>query len=251
MTGSATLIQKEDKIKDIVLNDYRTADVFLKHGIQFCCGGNIALEQICASADLNLTKIMEDLENISTSTLIGHDIRFQNWEPAFLAEFIVQIHHQYLKNNFSIVKGYVQLFLDSHQSKYPDLQDLAELLGQLIAEVTIAMQDEEEIYFPYIKRITHAFLRREPYGDLLMRTLRKPLKVIGTRNDSIRELLNKIRMITSEYSPPVNSCVTHKVTFFKLKQFDTDIRQHLYLEDDVLIPKAIQIEKDLLILNTP
>jgi regulator of cell morphogenesis and NO signaling len=124
-------------------------------------------------------------------------------------------------------------------------------MNQLVREVSVAMQDEEEIFFPYIKRIAHAFLRRESYGDLLMRTLRKPLKVIVSRNDSIYHLLNKIRLITSDYTPPGKACVTHKVTFYKLSQIDNDLRQHLYLENEVLIPKAIQIEKELLILNAP
>ena len=251
MKRQAIVIRKEDSIRDIVLSDYRTANVFTRYGIIFCCGGNIPLEQVCASKDIDVLDILEELERATTTIQIGSDIRFQDWDASFLAEFIVQVHHQHLKNSFPIVKGYVQLFLDGHKSKYPELEDLGELVDHLIMETTVAMQDEEDIYFPYIKRIAHAYLRREPYGDLLMRTLRKPLKVIGTRNDSIKQLLNKIRLITSDYVAPENSCVTHKVTFFNLNQLDTDIRQHLYLENDILIPKAMQIEKDLLILNTP
>jgi len=251
MKRQAIVIRKENSIRDIVLSDYRTADIFLKYGIKFCCGGNLPLEQVCTSMNIDVTEIVEELERASTTIQIGNDIQFQDWEPSFLSEFIVQVHHQHLKNSFPIVRGYVQLFLDSHQSKYPDLKDLGELIDQLTMETTVAMKDEEEIYFPYIKRIAHAFMRRESYGDLLMRTLRKPLKIIGTRNDSIKQLLNKIRLITSDYVAPENSCVTHKVTFFNLNQLDTDIRQHLYLENDILIPKAMQIEKELIILNTP
>ena len=251
MTRQAIVIRKEDSIRDIVLSDYRTADIFSKYGIKFCCGGNLSLEQVCASMNFEVSEILEELERACATIQIGNDIRFQDWEPSFLSEFIVQVHHQHLKNSFPVVKGYVQLFLDSHQAKYPDLKDLGELVDQLIIESSVAMQDEEEIYFPYIKRIAHAFLRRESYGDLLMRTLRKPLKIIGTRNDSVKQVLNKIRLITADYVAPVNGCVTHKVTFFNLKQLDTDIRQHLYLENEILIPKAMQIEKDLLILNTP
>ena len=251
MNRQAIVIRKEDSIRDIVLGDYRTADIFSKYGIKFCCGGNLSLEKACASMNIDLSGIVGELERASTAIQIGNDIRFQDWEPSFLSEFIVHVHHQHLKNSFPVVKGYVQLFLDSHQTKFPELKDLGELVDQLIVETSVAMQDEEEIYFPYIKRIAHAFLRRESYGDLLMRTLRKPLKVIETRNDTIKQVLNKIRLITSDYVAPENSCVTHKVTFFNLNQLDTDLRQHLYLENEILIPKAMQIEKDLLILNTP
>jgi len=251
MINETTQIRKENTVRDIVLNDFRTADVFLKHGIKFCCGANIPLEQVCANMKLDASGIVLELEKATATMQIGTDINFQDWEPSFLADFITHIHHQHSKNTFPIVRGFVDLFLEGHQSKYPELKELRELVAKLIMEATVAMQDEEEIYFPYIKRIAHAYLRREPYGDLLMRTLRKPLKVVGTRNESIKHILNKIRLISSDYVAPENACVTHKVTFFKLKQLDADLRQHLHLENEVLIPKAMQIEKDLLILNTP
>lgn len=251
MINETTQVRKEDTVRDIVLKDYRTADVFLKHGIKFCCGGNIPLEQVCASMKIDASEIVYELEKATTCIQIGNDIDFQDWETSFLADFIINIHHKHARNIFPVVKGFLELFLEGHQTKYPELRELGDLLSKLIAEATIAMQDEEEIYFPYIKRIAHAYLRREPYGDLLMRTLRKPLKVVATRNECIRQVLNKIRLIASDYVAPENACITHKVTFFKLKQLDTDIRQHLYLENEVLIPKAMQIEKELLILNAP
>ena len=251
MINETTPIRKDDTVRDIVLKDYRAADVFLKHGIKFCCGANIPLEQVCTSMELDASGIMQELEKATSTFQIGNDINFHDWEPSFIADFITHIHHKHSKNTFPLVKGFLDLFLEGHQAKYPELKELGDLLSKLIAEETLAMQDEEEIYFPYIKRISHAYSRREPYGDLLMRTLRKPLKVVGTRNESIKHLLNKIRLITSDYIAPEKACVTHKVTFFKLKEMDTDIRQHLYLENEVLIPKAMQIEKELLMLNTP
>lgn len=109
------------------------------------------------------------------------------------------------------------------------------------------LQQEEEIFFPYIRQITHAHLHREPYGSLLVRTLRKPLQDIAHEEHALLYmLLGEMREITQQYTIPLNACVTHRVTFSKLKELDNDLVQHMHLENDILIPKAIQIEKELL-----
>ena len=58
--------------------------------------------------------------------------------------------------------------------------------------------------------------------------------------------LNKLRMITNEYTPPDNACLTHKITFAKLKELDQDLVQHIHLESNILFPKAIKMEQELL-----
>jgi regulator of cell morphogenesis and NO signaling len=61
--------------------------------------------------------------------------------------------------------------------------------------------------------------------------------------------LNKLRTLTNNYTPPDNACITHKVTFAKLKEFDKDLVQHIHLESNILFPKAIEMEKELLQVN--
>ena len=247
MFSKTTSIKKEDSVTDIVSNDYRTADVFLKYGIEFCCGGKWPLENICASKNIDVAEVINDLDKASKNIHLSNEIRFHDWNPAFLADFIVNVHHQYIRNAMPIVVEYVQLFLDGHQKKYPELKKLQELINELNHDILSHIQQEEDIYFPYIKRITHAWLHKEPYADLLVRTLRKPLQDMAQQDHEFQgNLLQQIRELTAGYTPPEKACVTHRVTFFKLKQLDDDMVQHLYLENDILFPKALQIEKELL-----
>ena len=109
------------------------------------------------------------------------------------------------------------------------------------------MRQEEEMYFPYIKQIYHAHKHRESYARLLIRTLRKPIEeVMQKEHDTTGSKLNKLRSITNNYTPPANACITHKITFAKLKELDKDLVQHIHLESNILFPKAIKMEQELL-----
>ncbi len=114
-------------------------------------------------------------------------------------------------------------------------------------EIPPHMKKEEEIYFPYIKQIYHAHKHRESYARLLIRTLRKPLEeVMLKEHETTRSNLHKLRTATNNYTPPEKACITHKVTFAKLKELDKDLVQHIHLESNILFPKAIKMEQELL-----
>ncbi|MEP7375224.1 MAG: DUF542 domain-containing protein [Chitinophagaceae bacterium] len=234
-------------VADIVKSDYRTADVFLKYDIEFCCGGKWPLEMVCANKNLDITILIPELEKASRTVQVSNNLRFDEWSTGFLADYIVNVHHQYLRTALPVVVEYVKRFLDGHLKKFPELENLQSLINKLQNEFLSHLQQEEEIFFPYIKQIAHAHLHREPYGSLLVRTLRKPLQEVAHQeHDLLNKLLGEMRKITHQYNIPSNACVTHRVTFSKLKELDDDLVQHMHLENDILFPKAIQIEKELL-----
>jgi regulator of cell morphogenesis and NO signaling len=106
---------------------------------------------------------------------------------------------------------------------------------------------EEEIIFPYITQIAHAYHNKESYAGLLVRTLRKPVeKIMHHEHELVSKSLAEMRRLTNEYILPVGACVQHKVTFSKLLEIDNDLLQHMHLENDILFPRAIAMEQELL-----
>jgi regulator of cell morphogenesis and NO signaling len=65
-------------------------------------------------------------------------------------------------------------------------------------------------------------------------------------HQSVVKNLQRMRELTNNYTPPENACLAHKVTFLKLKEMDTDLIEHIHLETNILFPKAIAMEKELL-----
>ena len=234
-------------VTDIVKHDYRTAEVFRKYEIDFCCGGKWPLDMVCQNKNLNTEEVISELQKIVTQSASNAALDFDSWDIDFLADYIFNVHHRYLKKALVETKEQVNKFLDEHRKKFPELADLEFIMTQFMKEIPPHMTQEEEVFFPYIKQIYYAHKNRESYARLLIRTLRKPIEeVMLKEHETTGSNLQRLRKITNNYTPPKKACITHKVTFAKLNELDKDLVQHIHLESNILFPKAIKLEQELL-----
>src|SRR5687768_3171735 len=234
-------------VTDIVTRDYRTAEIFRKYEIDYCCGGKWPLDIICQNKNLDTGNIIKELNNVMWQATSNAAIDFDSWNIDFLADYILNVHHSYLKKAVPETKEQVNKFLEDHRKKFPKLEEIEVILNRFLKEFPPHMKQEEEIFFPYIKLIYHAYINHESYARLLIRTLRKPLEeVMQKEHENTGSGLRRLRMITANYTPPANACMTHKITFAKLEELDKDLVQHIHLESNILFPKAIAMEQELL-----
>ena len=240
-------IRQKDLVSDIVVNDYRTAGVFRKYGINFCCGGKISLETACHARGVDLFEVMAELERATKKHHISPSIAYDTWSISFLTEYISNVHHAYIKKAFPEICDYLNRFVENHGKKFPYLHALQADYMHLYHELIPHMEKEENVIFPYIRQIENAYLKEEPYAALLVRTLRKPVEnMMHHEHVLVSRTLLKFREYTNNYSLPENACVSHQVTFLKLNELDNDLAQHMHLENNILFPKALSMEKELL-----
>lgn len=244
-------INKETFVTDIVTQDYRTAEVFRKYGIEYCCGGKWPLEMVCMNKGIDVEGLINDLHNAIKNVQVFNSLPFKDWDIDFLCDYIVHVHHHYLKNQLPEIKDILFKFSEEHRNKYPYLTEVEKIFMELYEEIYPYLKQEEEIIFPYIRQIAHAFDDGEQYASLLVRTLRKPVEeVMNQEREIVIKTIYKMRELTNGYQIPEKACVSHKVTFSKLKELDNDLVQHLLLENNILFPRAIEMEKILLLKNT-
>ena len=245
--NAAKRIDQNLFVSDIVSNDYRTADVFRKYGIDFCCGGKWPLQMICETKNLDVGLIKKELEDAVRTIHLSNKLNFDEWDIDFLTDYIINVHHQYLRKALPEAKDYLINFFDGHQKKFPFLVEVVKIFLDLSKEMFPHLQEEEEIIFPYIRQISHAYHSKESYAALLVRTLRKPVEnVMHHEHESVNRSLRQLRQLTDHYTVPVGACVSHKVTYLKLLEIDNDLIQHMHLENNILFPRAIAMEKELL-----
>jgi regulator of cell morphogenesis and NO signaling len=234
-------------VTDIVTHDYRTADVFRKYDIDFCCNGKWPLDMACKARGLDTEEVLKELRRTLRHTISPIPLEFDEWSLDFLADYILNVHHRYLNKALPDASGYVKRFLEGHRKKFPEFAELESIMQRMMREIPPHMRKEEEVIFPYIKQIYHAWRNRESYASLMIRTLRKPVEeVMQGEHESVGKQLHRMREITRNYTLPSNACITHRVTFAKLNELDSDLVQHIHLENNILFPKAIAMEKELL-----
>lgn len=242
-----SVIDRNQTVAAIVNSDYRTADIFRKYNIEYCCGGKFPLHIACEMNGLDEQQVITELRNATRGVNTSNTLDFNGWPIDFLTDYIVNVHHHYLRNALPGIRDYVDRFADGHRKKFPYLEELQHTVSQLHRTFIPHLEQEEEIIFPYIRQISHAYYSRESYGSLLVRTLRKPVEeIMAHEHDTTGKLIQRMRALTSDYAAPEHACISHRVTFHKLREVDNDIVQHLHLENNILFPKAIAMEKELL-----
>jgi len=240
-------INRKSLVADIVAKDYRTADVFRNHDIGYCCGGKWPIDMACEMRGINTDKILAELEAVTRTIHVSTQLDFAHWDIDFLIDYITNVHHRYLKISLPETQHVLAEFSKEHDKKFPWLVELGTQFELLAKQLQISMQREEEVLFPYIRQIAHAHQGKEPYAALLVRTLRKPVEeTIFHGHETVSGIILSIRKLTHTYNTPENVCISHKVVMAKLKELDNDLMQHLFLEQSILFPRAMAIEKEIL-----
>ena len=233
-------------IADIVDRDYRTGDVFKKHHINFCCGDQISLIDSCVKRNIDYQELIDELVCATRTIVVPNNLHFEDWDLHFLIDYILNIHHAYIFQTTPVLRQELSTFAVGHERKLPEINEVAETFDKLSFLLLNHNKHEDEIIFPYIRQIADAYKRKEEYGPLFVRTLRKPLNNVQSEHLEIEKLSNKLKDLTNEFSFPEKACTTHKVLYRKLSAFHDNLIQHKYLETKLLFPKAIHIEERLL-----
>jgi regulator of cell morphogenesis and NO signaling len=232
----------------IVSHDYRTSEIFRKYDIDFYCSGKRSLDEACKEKGLETEEVLKEIKQAMNPNVAGNIPEFDDWDIDFLADYIYNIHHRFLHKALPEVNEYIKHLLDEYGKSNPELMELEVIMQRMMKEIPPHMKKEEEVIFPYIKQINHAWRHKDSYASLLIRTLRKPVEeVMQAEHESVGTQLHRIRVLTNYYSPPSHSSIRYRITYSKLKEMDNDLVQHIHLENNILFPKAIALEKELLL----
>ena len=236
-------ITKDNTVASIVTKNIKTAHIFKKHGIDFCCGGGISIEKACDKNDVSVDELMNDLSTMDAPT--DKSLDFDNWELDTLIDHIVSTHHNYVKESVQILSQYANKVAKVHGHHYEFLLEVNTLFHEVANELVSHMQKEEQVLFPYINKIVAAKRNQEANTPPAFGTVSNPIAMMEHEHESAGEVLRKISTLTSNYTTPSGACNTFKALYSKLEEFEQDLHQHIHLENNILHPKAIALEKSL------
>jgi len=231
-------------VGDIVKENFRTATVFKEYGIDFCCGGQVTLADACEQKHIQSEDVIQRINTISDKSVpAGFD--FDNWKLGFLADYIVNIHHQFVSANIPLILQYAEKVENVHSNDHPEVAEINNLFKEAANELLAHMQKEEKILFPLIKSLENAVY--EPLADKTAHNkgIGNPIRVMVMEHENVGNILKEISLLSNEYQIPEGACNTFRVFYGKLKEFEDDLHQHIHLENNILFPKAIALENSV------
>jgi len=241
--GKLEVNQTQETIGDMVVKDYRKAQVFKKLGIDFCCGGKKTLEEVCDKKGIDIEKVKAELSEIQNAEQ-GNQ-RFDSWDVGFLSDYIINTHHNYVKENIPFISELANKVAHVHGDRHPELIDVARIFGRLASDLSLHLSKEEKILFPFIKELAAASKNNIPIAPATFGTVNNPTQMMEMEHEQAGEDLASIRKVTNEYLIPADACTSYTILFKKLREFEDDLFNHVHLENNILFPKAIKLEKAL------
>jgi len=227
-------------IGGFVAEDYRTAEVFERHGIDFCCGGNVPLDAVCRQKGIDPAVILREIEEAKREP-VERSQNFAAWELPFLADYIVTIHHAYIKENAPQIALYARKVAEVHGPRHPEVKEIAALFDRIAADLDAHLREEEEVFFPAVKRADSARKAGNAPERQDSDAITGDLVRLRREHEEVGDAIHTIRHLARDFALPDDACNTFAVTYQKLKEFEDDLHKHVHLENNILFLKAEKI----------
>ena len=231
-------------VAEIVAENYKTADVFKKYGIDFCCGGQVSVSETCNKKDIDFSSIERELSDISLVATTSNN--FNGWDLDFLIDYIVDVHHTYVSENILYIRQYADKVAKVHGNFYKEVVEIKELFDKVAEELMLHMHKEENILFPFIKVLVKAQNEKQRLQSFPFETIQNPICMMEMEHESVGNTFKKIAKLSNNYTPPPEACNTFNVLYSKLQEFEEDLHKHIHLENNILFPKAMKMSETLL-----
>ncbi len=227
-------------VGEIVAADYRTAMVFEAHGIDFCCGGKVVLSAICQEKGVDPVALLQEIETIKNKE-IDRSQNYSAWALSFLADYIVNTHHVYLKENDGQIAAYARKIAGVHGAHHPEVIEIADIFDKIATDMAAHLKEEEEVFFPAVKRADAARIAGTTLDTKDREVIRSSLATLVREHEDIGDAVHRIRHLSKEYAIPDDACTTFVLTYRKLRDFEDDLHKHVHLENNILFPKAAEL----------
>ena len=235
------MLTQEKTIGDFVAENFRTAEVFKKYHIDFCCKGGRTVEEACDNKKVSPQQIYQELEEIVNRK--SEDIDFNSWPLDLLADYVEKTHHRYVEEKSAMLIPYLNKLCKVHGERHPELFEINELFIGSAQDLAAHMKKEELILFPFIKQMVEAKKNGEPLPAPRFGTVENPVAMMKHEHEAEGERFVKIAELTNNYEFPDDACGTYQVTYRMLEDFQNDLHKHIHLENNILFSKAIAMEK--------
>ncbi len=231
-------------IGEIVADDYRTAQVFKNHKIDFCCKGNRSIIEVAEKDQLDANLLLKEIETVLQQTS-SDNIDFKTWPLDLLADYIEKKHHRYVEAQIPVLNQYLAKLCRVHGERHPELFEITEHFNKCAGELAMHMKKEELILFPAVRKMVQAKQTGTPMAKPHFGTIQNPIQMMMQEHENEGDRFRLIDDLSNNYTPPADACNTYRVAFSLLQEFEEDLHRHIHLENNILFPESAALEQEL------
>ena len=229
-------------VREIAIEHPTTVRVFESLGIDYCCGGKRSLQDACQRAGVPVERALDLLAAVKEDSTAD----IANWGGASAQELIRHIvgrHHNYVRSETPRLMTMFEKVVSRHGQAHPELASIRDLFKALTEELSVHIHKEENVLFPYFEQMEVAVARGAAPLPATFGSVEMPISRMLADHDDAGELLSEMRVLSSGYRTPDSACPTYRALYHGLEEFERDLHQHVHLENNILFPRALHMER--------
>lgn len=233
----------EKTVRELALQSSSATRVFERLGIDYCCGGNKLLDEVCQAVKFPLEQVQKELETAEKESQKAGD---RDWQREPLSELIAHInatHHKFVRTEIARINPLLEKVCGVHGKNHSELLHIQALFRGLAQELTSHMMKEEMVLFPYITRMEESVIQGDPLLPPPFGTVANPVAMMEHEHDAAGNALRAMRKASNDYVAPDGACASYQALYRAFMEFEADLHQHIHLENNILFPRAVRMEK--------
>lgn len=233
-----------DTVREIAVALPAATRLFESLSIDYCCGGQRPLGEACGKANVTVAEVLRSLEELAAEQSAEADARdWQKESLTALVRHIVDTHHVYTKDELPRLEGLFEKVCNAHGERHPELFRLRELFAGLNYELSTHLLKEEQVLFPYIEHLEEAFNEQRRVMPPFFGTVKNPVRMMMMEHDTAGDTLAEMRQVSGNYAAQADACISFRTLYGALEAFELDLHQHIHLENNILFPRAEELER--------
>lgn len=225
----------------LVAGEPARAQVFERHGINFWCQGARPLGDALAEMGIDPALIVREMSTLDNHSPAGGEKAWSHASFYALLDHLRTTHHAFLKEELpelSVIVGKVTIL---HGDANSDLHELDDAFEWFRSEMEMLMRKEEVVLFPMCLRLEQARVRPHFFSG----TIQGPIREIAEQHKAAAYALERMYALTNQFSPPPDACDTYMDMVARLFRLNLDTHQHVHEENNILFPRALDLEQSL------
>jgi len=235
-TAAETIVRK------IALDNPASVRVFESLGIDYCCGGNLPLKDACLRANVSPESVLKLLDDLNTARR-GEP---EEWLAAPFAELtghIVSRHHGYVRSEGPRLLALLEKVTSKHGAGHPELAEIGAIFVAVFQKLSVHMLKEEKVLFPFLNSMDAAHRSGQPLPAAFFGSVRNPIAGMLTDHNDAGDSVAGIAALSGGYRTPPGACPSYIALYTALAEFERDLHQHVHLENNILFPRALEMEQ--------
>jgi regulator of cell morphogenesis and NO signaling len=235
----------DQTVREIAIGNPATVRVFESLGIDYCCGGKRPLGEACDRANVSVARVLELFADLKPEPNSSEEKRWADASFLELTEHIVARHHSYIRQEAPRLETLLAKVVSRHGDAHQELFSIRYLFSAMSQELFAHLLKEEQVLFPFLQKMEIAAGAGTPLPSACFGPIGVPIAQMLADHDGAGELTARIRALSANYEAPAGACPSYRGLYFGLQEFERDLHRHVHLENNILFPRALEMERIL------